>query len=98
MSTYDHKQVLSDYDKGKITPEMATGHSLQHIDKLYDALKSSRQEWQAKFYALDQRVTGMQTAVDRLQAVIKKARAKQKLQNTLSQPQVENLTEQPNQP
>ena len=86
MSTYDHKQVLADYDKGKITPEMATGHSLQHIDKLYDALKSSRQEWQAKFEALDQRVTGVQLAVDRLQAVIEKARVKQKRQNASSPP------------
>ena len=36
MGTYDHKQVISDYAAGKITPEMAIGHSLQHIDKLYE--------------------------------------------------------------
>jgi hypothetical protein len=37
MATYDHKQVLADYANGKLTPEMAVGHSLQHIDKLYVA-------------------------------------------------------------
>ena len=37
MATYDPKQVLSDYANGRITPEMAVGHSLQHINLLYDA-------------------------------------------------------------
>lgn len=27
MATYDHKQVLADYAAGRITPEMAVGHS-----------------------------------------------------------------------
>lgn len=89
MGTYDHKQVLDDYAKGKITPEMATGHSLQHIDNLYDALKTSRQEWQAKFDALDKRVNSIQAAIDRLTALIEKARTKQKLRNALDQPKLD---------
>ncbi len=68
MSTYDPKQVLTDYANGKITPEMAVGHSLQHIDKLYAALKANRQEWQTKFDPLDKRVNMIQAAVDRLTA------------------------------
>ncbi len=37
MGTYDHKKVLSDYVNGKMTVEMAMGHSLQHLDKLYES-------------------------------------------------------------
>jgi len=33
--------VLADYASDKLTPEMAVGHSLQHIDLLYAALKAS---------------------------------------------------------
>ena len=36
MATYDHKQVLADYAAGRITPEMAVGHSLQHSAQLYE--------------------------------------------------------------
>lgn len=81
MATYDHKQVLNDYEKGKITPEMAVGHSLQHIGKLYEALATvtaSQREWQPQFAALDQRVTTMQTAVDRLTAFMEKVLRKSK--------------------
>ena len=78
MATYDHKQVLSDYAKGEITPEMAVGHSLQHIDKLYEALKASRQEWQAKFDPLEKRVNTQQAALDRLTAFIEKLLPKRK--------------------
>ncbi len=72
MSTYDHKQVLSDYEKGKITPEMAIGHSLQHIDQLYAALKTNRQEGQAKADVLEKRINLLQAAVDRLTAFMEK--------------------------
>jgi len=57
MATYDHKQVLSDYDKGKITPEMAVGHSLQHIDNLYAAQAAARTEWHTEIDALQKRAT-----------------------------------------
>ena len=53
MATYDPKQVFTDYASGQITPEMAVGHSLQHIDKLYEAVKANRSEWQTQTNALD---------------------------------------------
>lgn len=85
MSTYDPKQVLTDYASGKITPEMAVGHSLQHIDKLYEAVKASRSEWQTQTNALDKRVTGLQAAVDRLNALVEKVLRKPK-RNTTGEP------------
>lgn len=84
MSTYDPKQVLTDYASGKLTPEMAVGHSLQHIDKLYDALKVNRQEWQAKFDLLEKRANTLQAAIDRLTAFMEKFLRKQK-RNTSSE-------------
>ena len=78
MATYDPKQLLADYASGKLTPEMAVGHSLQHIDKLYDALKANRSEWQAKADTLDKRVNLLQAAVDRLTAFMEKIRLKRK--------------------
>lgn len=37
MATYDHKQILAHYAAGRITPEMAVGHSLSHIIQRYEA-------------------------------------------------------------
>ncbi len=74
MSTYDHKQILADYASGKITAEMAVGHSLQHIDKLYEAVKVNRQESQAKDAALEKRVDLLQAVVDRVLAFPQKVR------------------------
>lgn len=81
MSTYDHKQVLNDYEKGKITPEMAIGHGLQHIAKLYEAqaaVNTGRGAEQARVHALETRLNTLQATVDRLNAIIDKARRKQK--------------------
>jgi len=78
MATYDPKQLLADYASGKLTPEMAVGHSLQHIEQLYAAQTSQRQEWRGKTDALDKRVTGLQTAVDRLTAFMEKVLSKRK--------------------
>ncbi len=86
MATYDHKQVLSDYDKDKITPEMAVGHSLQHIDKLYEALKTHRQECQAKDDMLEKRVNILQVAVDRLTAFMEKVLCQSKRNPPAAQP------------
>ncbi len=87
MATYDHKQVLADYASGRITPEMAVGHSLQHIELLYAALKANRQEGRATTDALATRVNLHQSALDRLTAWTEKMRAKPKQQNTTGQPQ-----------
>ena len=76
MATYDPKQVLADYATGKITPEMAVGHSLQHIDKLYEAQAAGRTEWRTEIDALKKQVNLVQAAMDRLKALLDKVRAK----------------------
>ncbi|MFN8494379.1 MAG: hypothetical protein U0350_42660 [Caldilineaceae bacterium] len=86
MSTYDPKQVLADYANGKLTPEMAAGHSLQHIDKLYDALKATHQEWRVRNEALDKRIDALQAAVDRLTAFMDKVKRAQKSRPAPNQP------------
>ena len=65
MATYDHKQVLADYADGRITPEMAVGHSLQHINQLYEAQATTRA-------GLNGRINTLQAAVDRLTAFMDK--------------------------
>jgi hypothetical protein len=86
MATYDHKQVLTDYDKGKITPEMAVGHSLQHIDQLYAAQIAARTEWRTEIAALEKRVNIQQAVIDRLTVFREKVLAQQKKRNSPSQP------------
>ncbi|MBE7467776.1 MAG: hypothetical protein HS114_01370 [Anaerolineales bacterium] len=75
MGTYDHKQVISDYATGKMTPEMAIGHSLQHIDKLYEAQTVANVSWyelRSKVDGLENRINALQKAVDRLTALVEK--------------------------
>lgn len=71
MATYDHKQVLPDYASGRITPEMAVGHSLQHIAQLYETQAATRA-------ALDGRLNTLQATVDRLLAFMDKVLRAQK--------------------
>ena len=81
MGTYDPKQVITDYATGKLTPEMAVGHSLQHIDKLYEAQTAaniSRYELRSKVDTLENRINTLQIAVDRLTALVEKFRPKRK--------------------
>lgn len=78
MSIYDHKQVLTDYARSHITPEMAIGHSLQHINNLYEAQTTARNQWHAELDALKKQLQLVQTTVERLNGIIEKARAKQK--------------------
>ena len=59
MGTYDHKQVIVDYATGKITPEMTIGHSLQHIDKLYEAQTAANVSW----YELRSKVDSLENKV-----------------------------------
>lgn len=66
MATYDHKQVLADYAHGRITPEMAVGHSLQHIDQLYAAQAAARNEWHAETDALKAQLSLVQATVAQL--------------------------------
>ena len=80
MSTYDFDKVLSDYAHGRIPVEMAMGHSLQHIGKLYADQAAMRIE----IDALKKQVNLTQLTADQLKALIDKARARQKLQATTS--------------
>jgi predicted nucleic acid-binding Zn-ribbon protein len=89
MATYDHKQVLTDYARGTITPEMAVGHSLQHIDALYAAQSTARTEWRTEIDAIKQQVHQLQATVDHLAAVIEKARTRQKAQNAPAHPKAD---------
>ena len=81
MGTYDHKQVISDYANGRITAEMAVGHGLQHIDKLYEtqtAANVSRYELRSKVDSLENTVIVLQKEVARLTALIEKFLPKRK--------------------
>ena len=92
MATYDRKQVIADYASGKITPEMAIGHSLQHIDKLYEAqatATASRSAEQTKIDALEKRVTTHQAAIDRLTAFMEEVLRAQKKRTNPNQPKLD---------
>jgi hypothetical protein len=70
MSTYDHKQVIADYANGKITPDMAIGHSLQHIDLLYEARTATNTDYRElrhKVKHLEDALQTLRTQVDRWQ-------------------------------
>ncbi len=78
MSTYDHKKVLSDYANGRMDVEMAMGHSLQHIVKLYKAQSTAntrRQEIRDKATGLEKEVKALRAEVDRLQTLANKLAA-----------------------
>ena len=92
MGTYDHKQVISDYANGRITVEMATGHSLQHIDKLYEAQTAanlSHYQLRSQVDTLENRVNTLQAQVDHLAARLEKFRptGKGKTSNQLQKDQ-----------
>lgn len=82
MATYDPKQVLTDYATGRITPEMAVGHSLQHINKLYELQATANSAGQAKIDALEKRIQTQQAMIDRLTTFMEKVLAKQKLRSS----------------
>ena len=76
MGTYDHKKVIADYANGHITPEMAVGHGLQHIDKLYEAQTTatlSRYELRSQVDTLTETITALQAEVARLSALLEKS-------------------------
>ena len=75
MSTYDNKQVLSDYANGSITVEMAVGHTLQHLDKLYELqtiATMNRYELRGKVDSLESKLFSLQTKVDWLASLVEK--------------------------
>ncbi len=66
MSTYDHQKILTDWSNGTLTADMAIGHSLQHIAQLYELLAQSRKSASDKVNHLENKVTTLQTQLDRL--------------------------------
>ena len=81
MGTYTYEKVVSDYANGRITVEMATGHSLQHIGKLYEAQAAaniSQRKMQGKIDLLENKVNALQAKVDRLTALVEKLLPKRK--------------------
>jgi hypothetical protein len=81
MGTYDYKQVLSDYASGKITVEIAMGHTLQHLDKLYElqtVANVNRYELRGRVDTLENRVNTLQTKIDRLTALVERFLPKRK--------------------
>ncbi len=73
MGTYNHKKVLSDYANGNITAEMAVGHSLQHIDKLYENQTTdnlSRFELRSKVDTLENTISTLQAEIARLTTLV----------------------------
>ena len=85
MGTYDHKKVLLDYANGNITAEMAVGHSLQHIGKLYEAQTAanlSRYELRSKVDTLENLVNTLQTEVTRLAVLIEQGLSQRKTKSS----------------
>ncbi|MFN8496213.1 MAG: hypothetical protein U0350_51960 [Caldilineaceae bacterium] len=81
MSTYEYPKVMSDYENGRMDMQMAFGHVMQHIGKLYEGqavANASRYELQAKVEAQEKRAQALQVAVDRLTALMEKLVTKRK--------------------
>ncbi len=81
MGTYDHKKVLLDYANGNITSEMALGHGLQHIDKLYEALTVANLSWyelRSKVDTLEDMVSTLQTEISHMTIFIEQSLSKGK--------------------
>ncbi len=71
MGTYHHKKVMSDYANDKITVEMAVGHILQHIDKLYELQANAN----ANRYKLRGRVDSLEKTIEELRSETSHLRA-----------------------
>ncbi len=81
MSTYPIEKILSEYEHNRMDVEMATGHSLQHISKLYEAQTAanvSHYELRGKIDTLENTVNALQAKVDRLTALVEKFLPKRK--------------------
>jgi hypothetical protein len=80
---------MAEYRNGQMSVEMAMGHSLQHIGKLYEAqteAKARRVGQQSQINALEKHVNTLQAAVDRLLAFMEKVLRQSNKPNSSSQP------------
>lgn len=69
MGTYHHKKVMADYATDKITAEMAIGHILQHLDKLYELQANAnvnRYKLRGKVDTLEKTVNDLQLEITQL--------------------------------
>ncbi len=81
MSTYDYSKVMADYANQRMDMEMAFGHALQHIGKLYEAQAAAntvRVELQTNVASLEKHVNILQAAVDHLTTLMNKGFSKPK--------------------
>ena len=75
MGTYDHKKILSDYANDRITVEMAMGHTLQHVDKLYELQTTAnvnRYQLRGRVDTLAETVAALKKEVARLTTLVEK--------------------------
>jgi hypothetical protein len=80
---YPLKQIMTEYANGRMTPEMALGHTLrvQHLEQLYEAQTAanlSHYELRSQVDTLDSRVSLLQTALAALKAVVEKCQRKKR--------------------
>ncbi|MDM8520869.1 hypothetical protein QUF64_12540 [Anaerolineales bacterium HSG6] len=64
MATYPIEQIMTEYGNARMDVEMTTGHALQHIQLLYQALKTANQqqrELRNQLNVLETRVSTLQT-------------------------------------
>jgi hypothetical protein len=66
MGTYPLKQIMTEYENGRMPVEMALGHTLQHLEQLYEAQTAAN----LSRYELRSRVSVLQTALAALKAVV----------------------------
>jgi len=87
MGTYDYDKVVSDYATGRMNVEMAMGHSLQHIGKLYEAqttAEANHRELQGKVNNLAYELETLRAEINRLQKQQAKTNRLQTLENNLT--------------
>jgi len=75
MGTYTYEKLMLEYANDRVTAEMALGHSLQHIGKLYEAQKAanlSRHKMRGKIDSLENAVNVLQKEVARRTALVEK--------------------------
>jgi len=69
MSTYEYEKVWSDYQTGRMDGEMAVGHTLQHVGKLYEAIRTvtaTQRSLQEQFALLTNEVRTLRSEVNRI--------------------------------
>ncbi len=79
MNTYPYEKVLLEYDKGKIDVKMATGQSLQHIGKLYEAQAAaniSRYDLRDKVDSLESRINSLESRSQALERMARKLKTR----------------------